>query len=185
MGLIVLALILQPFDKETVRLVGSRYLPGARKDELKRLAHEHKGRTRPLGAAAGRDRETRQRATATESGREPERSGGSSGVPAAAGLSEGLPPSGAKKKIIEMHKEICHQLGIPDGLNITPIQLCQVRVHFFFPSHSVSPCETDRCSARSVQTAREELGMLSANASVPLSQNIAEIMAHLNLPTHH
>lgn len=120
-------------------------MPGARKDELKRLAHEHKGT-----AAPRRDSETKQRVTATERGREAERSGGSGGVSAAAssgGVSEGLPPSGGKKKIIEMHKEICHQLGIQDGLNMTPIQLCQVRPDFFLPEHSFSPYIPDRFSS--------------------------------------
>eukprot|EP01043_Picozoa_sp_COSAG02_P045456 COSAG02_NODE_4155_length_5706_cov_2.002854_1_plen_375_part_00 len=132
---------------------GVKYLASARKDELKRLAHRHKDRMRPSHPAPV----PRGRGTAPV---EPEpqqdalrrRTRGA----AAAGMAEGLPPASRKKKIIEMHKEICHQLGLPDTLG--PPQLCEV--------------------------ARSELGMASAHASVTVVQNFAEIMAHLGLSTY-
>jgi hypothetical protein len=72
-------------------------------------------------------------------------------------VAEGLPPA-RPKKIVEMQSEICHHLGIHDGLDMTPLQLCSI--------------------------ARAELGMpLQAAAGRPLVENIAEIMAGLGLPT--
>ncbi len=136
---------------------GVKYLPSGSKEELKQLAHRHKDRKRPSRPAAVPGTYELPTAYGTmqvepepqQDPRPHRRAGGAT----AAGMAEGLPPTSRKKKIIEMQKEICYQLGLPDTL--APPQACA--------------------------NARAELGMASADASVTVVQNFAEIMARLNL----
>ena len=162
------------------------YSPTATKAELKRLAHDHRQKQRrqqghmpagTAGAATGAMAGPRHRPAPARPAPAPApapapspaprrrvpladdgRRGGVGGGGGGGGVvAEGLPPA-RPKKIVEMQSEICHHLGIHDGLDMTPLQLCSI--------------------------ARAELGMpLQAAAGRPLVENIAEIMAGLGLPT--
>ena len=121
---------------------------GERKNELRRLTHEHKDRESPGATGA-----TGARSLAGGGGGG---SAGSSGLDGTAStLPEGVPFTRTAKRIVDMQKEICHQLGVDPTL--TPAQVCQI--------------------------AREELGMPSPSTSLPIVQNCADILACLGLPT--
>jgi hypothetical protein len=115
---------------------------------LRRLTHEHKDRESPAATGA-----TGARSLADGGGGG---SAGSSGLDGTAStLPEGVPFTRTTKRIVDMQKEICHQLGVDPTL--TPAQVCQI--------------------------AREELGMPSPSTSLPIVQNCVDVLACLGLPT--